>query len=159
MKITDIRTMALVGPDPHGVGGEPRNWPVLIVRIDTDEGIYGLGEVTNLIFFGVRDALAHLKRNLVGQDPINIRPIFTDMVYGALAPHPRTQSPNSVPLGPTVWAMAGVEMALCDLVGKALNTPVYNLFGGKYRDRLLVYLDRSTPEDLDDLDAWRKLGL
>ena len=159
MKITDIRSMALIGPDPHGIGGQPRNWPVLIVRVDTDEGIYGLGEAANLIFMGMRDALAHIKRCLVGQDPMNIRPIWTDMVYGGLAPHPRTQPPNSVTLGPIIWAMAGVEMALCDLVGKALNTPVYTLLGGQYRDRIRIYLDRSTPEHLDDLDEWRALGL
>jgi galactonate dehydratase len=49
-------------------------------------------------------------------------------------------------------------MALCDLVGKALRTPAYNLFGGKFRDGAHVYLDRSSPDDVRDLDAWRKLA-
>jgi galactonate dehydratase len=159
MKITDIRSMALVGPDPHGIGGQSRNWPVLIVRVDTDEGLYGLGEATNTIFMGIRDALAHVRRALIGQDPMNVRPIYSDLVYGALPPHVRPQPPNSVTVGPIVWAMSGVEMALLDLVGKALKTPVYNLLGGKFRDRIRIYLDRSTPENLDDLNAWRELAI
>jgi galactonate dehydratase len=95
----------------------------------------------------------------VGKDPFAIRPFVTDMLYGGLPPHQPSQSASATPFGPVAWAVSGVEMALCDLVGKALNTPVYNLLGGKYRDRLLVYLDRSTPTELDDLDAWRRLAV
>jgi hypothetical protein len=39
VKVTDVRTMLLLGPDPHGVGGLERSWHVLLVRIDTDAGI------------------------------------------------------------------------------------------------------------------------
>ena len=53
MKITDVRTMLLDGPDPHGVGGLERSWRVRLVRIDTDAGVYGLGEASG--FFGDRD--------------------------------------------------------------------------------------------------------
>src|SRR5262249_30893060 len=64
----------------------------------------------------------------------------------------------ATPTGPVVWAASGVEMALCDLVGKAWDTPVYNLLGGKFRDRVRVYLDRSSPENIQDLDAWRAMA-
>jgi galactonate dehydratase len=57
-----------------------------------------------------------------------------------------------------VWAASGVEMALCDLAGKALGTPVYNLLGGKFRDRVRVYLDRSSPPDVRSTDAWRRMA-
>ena len=40
MKVTDVRTMLLTGPDEHGVGGIARDWHVLLVRVDTDTGIY-----------------------------------------------------------------------------------------------------------------------
>src|SRR5712692_6140004 len=50
-------------------------------------------------------------------------------------------------------------MALCDLAGKALNTPTYNLLGGKYRDRIPIYLDRSSPREPADLDAWKQIAL
>jgi L-alanine-DL-glutamate epimerase-like enolase superfamily enzyme len=49
-------------------------------------------------------------------------------------------------------------MALCDLVGKALDAPAYTLLGGAYRDEARVYLDRSAPEATDDLDAWRRMA-
>ena len=162
MKITDIRTMALVGKDEHGIGGAARDWRVLVVRIDTDEGIYGLGEAAHFQrqMMGVRELIeGNIKKYLVGKSPFDVRPFVTDMLFGGLPPHTPTMSASVTPYGPVVWATSGVEMALCDLVGKALNTPVYNLLGGKYRDRLLVYLDRSSPADLDDLDAWAALAL
>ena len=53
-RITDVRTMLLLGPDPHGVGGLERSWHV--VPDDMDAGVYGLGEAGN--FFGDRQAIA-----------------------------------------------------------------------------------------------------
>lgn len=162
MKITNVRTMAMVGPDAHGIGGQGRDWHILLVRIDTDSGLYGLGEAAHFQnqTLGVRQLImGKMKEYLIGKDPFTIRPFVTAMLYGGLPPHEPSQSASATPFGPVVWAVSGVEMALCDLVGKALNTPVYNLLGGKYRDRLLVYLDRSSPADLNDLEAWRKLAL
>ena len=49
-------------------------------------------------------------------------------------------------------------MALCDLAGKILDTPVYNLLGGAFRDRIRVYLDRSGVADPTDLGSWRALA-
>lgn len=161
MKITNIRTLALEGRDEHGIGGNARTWRVLLVRVDTDEGIYGLGEAPHLqaSFMGVRDAIASIRDRLIGKNPFAIRPIASDMLYGGLPPHWPASSPGGVGVGSIVWGLAGVEMALCDLVGKALSTPIYNLLGGKFRDRLLVYLDRSAPHALDDLEAWKALAL
>lgn len=162
MKISNVRTMVLVGPDDHGVGGQSRNWHVLLVRIDTDAGLYGLGEAAHFQdqTLGVRQLIeGKMKSYLLGKDPFAIRPFVTDMLYGGLPPHQPSQSASATPFGPVAWAVSGVEMALCDLVGKALHTPVYNLLGGQYRQRLLVYLDRSTPADLNDLDGWRRLAV
>ena len=60
-------------------------------------------------------------------------------------------SPTATVDGPASWAVSGVEMALCDLAGKILDTPVYNLLGGAFRDRIRVYLDRSGVADPSDL--------
>ena len=49
-------------------------------------------------------------------------------------------------------------MALCDLAGKILGTPVYNLLGGRFREAIRIYLDRSTPAEVAHLDAWRALA-
>lgn len=152
--------MALEGLDQHGIGGNSRTWRVLLVRVDTDEGVYGLGEAPHLqaSYMGVREAIACIRERLLGTDPFAIRPIASDMLYGGLPPHWPGSSPGGVGVGSIVWGLAGVEMALCDLVGKALGTPIYNLLGGKFRDRLRVYLDRSAPHDLDDLGAWKALA-
>ena len=107
----------------------------------------------------VRSTIGYIRNRLIGKDPLNIRPVFTDNVLGGLPPHVPGQSATGLPLGPIVWAMSGIEMALCDLAGKILNTPVYNLLGGKYRDRIEIYLDRSAPTDLENLDAWRALAV
>lgn len=172
MKITNIRSMRLWGPLKHGQGGEAgETIGKIILRIDTDSGLYGLGEVDD--FMGVLDGVAYLKQYLIGRDPMEINPIVSEALYGSLPPHhPKAKhglmegniraipsmSPTATPIGPIAWATSGVEMALCDLVGKALKTPVYNLLGGAFRDRVRVYLDRSSPTDVGNLDAWRRMA-
>jgi L-alanine-DL-glutamate epimerase-like enolase superfamily enzyme len=156
VRITDIRTMLLSGPDPHGVGGGFRTWTMLLVRVDTDEGIYGLGEAGDML--GTREAIGWIRRRLIGRDPLAVRPIVSELLYGGMPPHDEEMSITATPTGPIVWGASGVEMALCDLAGKALGTPVYNLLGGAFRDRVRIYLDRSSPADPTDLDAWAALG-
>ncbi len=156
MKITNVRTMLLQGPDPHGVGGLERTWHVLLVRVDTDAGVYGLGEAGN--FMGDRQAIAYVRDWLIGRDPLAIRPFVRAMLSGGLPPYEPQMSPTATVDGPAAWAVSGVEMALCDLAGKILGTPVYNLLGGAFRDRIRVYLDRSGVADPSDLGAWRALA-
>jgi L-alanine-DL-glutamate epimerase-like enolase superfamily enzyme len=161
MKIKSVRTMVLTGQDPHGMGGEPRTWNVLLVRVDADNGLYGIGEAPHWQrgYFGVREAVHYIGDRLVGKSPFNLNRLIHEHFYGALPPHkPRTLPATVVTVGPIVWAMSGVEMALLDLTGKALNTPVYNLLGGKFRDAAAVYVDRSAPSDKSDLEAWRELA-
>ncbi len=162
MKITQIRTMVLTGTDPSGMGGIPRPWSVMLVRVDTDSGLYGLGEAAHWQrgYFGVREAINYVGDRLIGKSPFDIKRTIHEHFYGALPPHkPRTLPATVVTVGPIVWAMSGIEMALMDLVGKALDTPVYNLLGGRFRDHILVYLDRSAPANKADLGAWRELAL
>ena len=172
MKITDVRSVLLKGPRYHGLGGTPGVATKLLIRVDTDAGIYGLGEADD--FMGVRDALDYIRACLIGRDPLDVAPLVSEMLYGSQPPHPLqsrydpathgdfrpvlAMSPTATPTGPIAWAMSGVDIALCDLAGKALNTPVYRLLGGKYRDRVRVYLDRSAPSKVDDLSAWRKMA-
>ena len=174
MKVTQVRSMLLTGPLVHGVGGGHGTSNKLVVRVDTDEGVYGLGETD--YFMGVREAIEHIGTRLVGRDPLQIRPFLSEIIYGTLPPH-STQSvqeaknypkgfkavlmcsPTATPTGPIIWGMSGVEIALCDLAGKMLNTPVYNLLGGKFRDRVRIYLDRSSPKDIDNLDAWQRMAV
>ena len=172
MKITSIRMMRLWGPRNHGVGGGTAKIARVVVRVDTDAGIYGLGECDD--FMGVRQGIAYLDEYFRGRDPFSINAIVSEMLYGTQAPNPAGAprgpmgknninavsmcSPTATPWGPVVWAASGVEIALCDLLGKALKTPAYNLLGGKFRDHARVYLDRSSPDDITDLGAWEKMA-
>ena len=171
MKITDIRMMRLWGPRNHCLGGGDHKLGKIIVRVDTDAGIYGLGEVDD--FMGVRQGIDYMREYFRDRDPFTINAIVSEMLYGTQAPHPPESkrgvmpaginsvnlcSPTATPWGPVLWAASGVETALCDLIGKALKTPSYNLLGGKFRDRAKVYLDRSSPEDIADLSAWNKIA-
>ena len=111
------------------------------VRILTDEGISGVGEATlNTRQLGVEGVFRHLEPVLVGQDPFNIAHIWQD-IY-------RCTFWRGGPV--LLSALSGIDMALWDIKGKALGTPVYNLLGGKCRDRLLVYVHAGgkTPDDL-----------
>jgi L-alanine-DL-glutamate epimerase-like enolase superfamily enzyme len=163
--------MRLWGPLHHAVGAEKTMIAKIIVRVDTDAGLFGLGEVDD--FQGVRQALAYMKHYFAGRDPFAANAIISEMLYGSLPPHhpaarhglmPHdiraipSMSPSVVPWGPPLWAASGVDIALCDLMGKALNTPACNLLGGRFRDRVRVYLDRSAPADRTNLEAWRRMA-
>ncbi len=164
--------MRLWGPRLHGVGGGSAKIAKVVVRVDTDAGIYGLGEVDD--FMGVRQGIAYMREYFLGRDAFAANAIVSEMLYGTQAPNPAGVrrgpmgnnniiavsmcSPTATPWGPVVWAASGVEIALCDLIGKALKTPAYNLLGGKFRDRVSVYLDRSSPDDITDLSAWKKMA-
>ena len=117
LKITDMR-YALT----NVMGG------TAIIRIDTNQGIYGLGEVRDAA--DVRYAL-FLKSRILGQNPCNVEKIFkTIKQFGG----PARQA----------GGVCAVEMALWDLCGKAYNVPAWQLLGGRYRDKIRLYAD--TPE-------------
>ena len=156
MKVTDIRSMRLVGRDTHGVGGIARDWTIELVRVDTDTGIYGLGEAGN--FLGDREGITYCREWLVGRDPLAAGQFVRAMLYGGLPPYDPQMSPTATITGGIVWAVSAVEMALVDIAGKALETPAYNLLGGAYRDSIRLYVDRSGITDPTDMDAWRRIG-
>src|SRR5439155_11664297 len=99
-----------------------------IIRIDTNQGIYGLGEVRD----GADERYAlMLKSRILGMNPCNVEMIFkTIKQFGG-------QSRQA-------GGVCAVEMALWDIVGKAYNVPAWQLLGGRYRDKVRLYAD--TPE-------------
>jgi len=117
LKITDLRyaTTTVLGRTS-------------IIRIDTNQGIYGLGEVRD----GADERYAlMLKSRLLGQNPCNVEQLFKAIKqFGG-------QSRQA-------GGVCGVEMALWDIVGKAYNVPCWQLLGGRYRDKIRLYAD--TPE-------------
>jgi galactonate dehydratase len=128
MKITGIETF-LVNAAPLQDGGwAARNW--LFVKVHTDEGISGGGEASGWPRV-VQTAIEDLTRLLVGEDPTHIERLWQKMMSSIMG-HGMT---GVVGFG----AMTGIEMALWDLKGKALGVPVWNLLGGKMRDKVRVY--------------------
>src|SRR6187549_895512 len=151
MKITDIKTflMAAGAPEPKayatdaGLGSEQfssgitgtRNW--LFVKVYTDEGIVGIGECSGWPRV-IETAVLDLKRLLIGEDPTHIERLWQKM-HIAIMGHGLT---GTVGAG----AMTGIDMALWDIKGKKLGVPVWNLLGGKIRDRIRIYGHAKTPE-------------
>jgi L-alanine-DL-glutamate epimerase-like enolase superfamily enzyme len=106
------------------------------VRIYTDEGIVGTGECNSagtMAGFALKQAILHLKRFLIGQDPMNIGPLVERLRRGG-----RYVGTTHAPL---IFALTGIDNALYDIAGKALGVPVYKLLGGKFRDRIRLYAD------------------
>jgi mannonate dehydratase len=106
-----------------------RNFVTL--KVQTDEGIYGLGDATlNGREMAVASYLQdHVVPCILGRDPFEIEDIWQYLYRGAYWRR-----------GPvTMTAISAVDTALWDIKGKALNTPVYNLLGGKSRHCVLVY--------------------
>lgn len=136
LKITDVRTAEIRG---HGYQ--------LHVRVYTDQGLFGHGEGCDAVTGGV-PLVRSFGGMLVGQDPLNVDYLFerirkSGIFHGAQG-------------GQFVAALSAVEIALWDLAGKALGLPVYQLLGGKMRDRIRVYCDSQT-EDPDDPGAREKI--
>lgn len=121
LKITDLRVA-------H-VTGAPMDCP--IIRIDTNQGIYGLGEVRD---WASPTYALMLKSRLLGENPCNVDRIFRKIKqFGG-------QSRQG-------GGVCGVEMALWDLAGKAFNAPVYQMLGGKFRDKIRCYADTDPSPD------------
>src|SRR4051794_26620770 len=133
MKISDIQT--------YPVWGGSRNFCFVVV--DTDEGLYGIGEAgitgRELAMAGVVD---HLRPILIGQDPQRIEHIWQQMFRGGFFPAQ----------GVVSAALSAIDIALWDIKGKALNVPVYQLLGGLVRDRVVCYPHNvGHPMDIDSL--------
>ena len=135
MKITDIKTFLVDATPPGGWGGGGRNW--LFVKVETDEGIHGLGEASGWPRV-IETAVDDLKTILVGQDPTRIELLWQKMLL-AMMGHGMT---GVVGAG----AMTGIECALWDILGKKLGAPVVDLLGGMCRERVRVYAHAGQPE-------------
>jgi L-alanine-DL-glutamate epimerase-like enolase superfamily enzyme len=121
LKITDLRVATVVRA--------PMTCP--LIRIDTNQGIYGLGEVRD----GSHKSYAlMLKSRILGENPCNVDKVFRKIKqFGG----PARQA----------GGVCGIEMALWDLAGKAYNVPVYQMLGGKFRDRIRCYADTTESDD------------
>ncbi len=121
LRITDMRIANLRGLP----------FPASIIRLDTNQGISGYGEVRD---FASPVYALMLKRQLIGENPCNIDKLFRKIKQ--FGHHARQAG-----------GVCGVEMALMDLAGKAYGVPAYMLAGGKFRDEILCYCDTDSVPD------------
>ena len=129
LKITDMRIANLRGAPFRST----------IIRIDTNQGISGYGEVRD---GGSPTYALILKSRLLGENPCNVDKIFRKIKQ--FGHHARQAG-----------GVCGVEMALMDLAGKAYGVPAYQLAGGKFRDKVLCYCD--TPSEKEGKEMGHRL--
>jgi galactonate dehydratase len=142
MKITEVEIFAIEMPR-HG-----RTWHPVIVKINTNKGIYGAGEVALAYGIGSRAGVGMVRdlaeRFLIGADPFRIEQLWDNMYHKTAWGHGG---------GPIVFGgISAIDEALWDIKGKALSLPIYELLGGPCWDKLRVYANGwyrgcVTPED------------
>jgi L-alanine-DL-glutamate epimerase-like enolase superfamily enzyme len=126
-KITDIKVMVMQGPRSY-----------TLVKVETDAGVYGIGEAYGSPGVGVKEGILTLKPQFIGKDPLGIEVLYTELGW-------RTDgSAHSL-----MRAVAGIEIALWDVAGKLLDVPTVTLLGGKFRDRVRMYCHESPRNMLD----------
>jgi len=123
LKITDLRVATVKKPGPS---------PCTIIRLETNQGVYGLGEVRD----GASPSYAlFLKSRILGENPLQLDRIVRKIKqFGG----PARQG----------GGVCAIEMALWDIAGKVYNAPVYAMVGGgKFRDKIRVYADTTESKD------------
>ncbi len=144
MKITDIEAIYLRIPDLDASKCDGTQ-DTLIIRIHTDEGITGVGEVDSapLVAKAVVDAppshsiATGLRSLLIGENPIEVERLWDKMYRGTIY-FGRS--------GAAIHAISGVDLALWDIIGKATNRPVCEMLGGIFNRKLKAYGSSLMPE-------------
>jgi len=146
MKIIGVETLILRQPEVRLIGDGTQD--CLLVRVTTDEGLVGVGEVHTSPY--AAEAIIHAPSShvyarglagiIIGADPLNVAALWQRMyrqttVYGRR--------------GIVVNAISGLDMALWDLWGRATGQPLSGLLGGRFRDRIKAYASTLWPDDGD----------
>jgi len=156
MKITDIETFYLRLPNVEARTDSSQD--TLLIKVSTDAGIVGWGEVDSSpsVVQAIIDApyshtmVSGLKRLLIGENPIETGRLW-DKMYDATIFYGRT--------GAVLQAMAGIDIALWDIKGKAFGQPIVTLLGGALRDRMRVYSSNMFQFSIEDTVARAKVAV
>ena len=145
MKITQVNARALSIPRSATLTTSYGSWGTavtILIEIETDEGIKGVGQASvDAPFYGesaegmMANIRTHIGPSIIGEDPLNITRL-NQLMHAALPHH--------------YFSYSGVEMALWDLKGKALGVPIYQLLGGKVREGvdLMGFVHHDTPDKM-----------
>lgn len=148
MKITGVEAIPLRLPEVDDTRADGTQ-DALIIRVHTDEGLIGLGEVDSsplvakaIVEAPPSHAIARgLRSILLGQDPLDVQMLWRHMVEGTV---------YFGRAGAALQAIAGVDMALWDIVGQATGQPLHKFLGGSYRDRVRVYASAIMPDTAEE---------
>lgn len=142
MKITDVKA--------YGFWAGFRN--VCLVKVETDEGIYGWGESgLSGREQAVMGAIIHFKEFLIGKDPAQIGALWQEMYRSQYFEGGRVLAA----------AISAIDIALYDILGKSLNIPVYQLLGGKQRNEIPLFataVEAMGPALIDEMQALKDNG-
>src|ERR1700681_3990893 len=150
MRITDVRTHVLLDPG-FDVGATSSAQDTIVVEVQTDEGITGIGE-TDLNAWIARACIESpatntmdrgLKAMLIGGDPLDPAAIWQDLYVGSAMTGRR---------GALVNAIGAIDIALWDIAGKAAGVPTWRLLGEQARDHLVPYA--SLQPEVSSFDAY-----
>lgn len=131
LEIINVKTLVVQG-----------NFDWILVRIDTDEDLSGFGESYASHYSNeIKQFILSLGDQIVGEDPRNIVRITYKIGLGYTS-------------GYRVNAIAGIDMALWDLLGKALGVPIHTLLGGNLRDKVKIYADCHAGEAVTSLESY-----
>ncbi len=168
MKIADVEAIALAVPMDEEIAAPismPRaaevqrvvfkEYRTTIVRITTDDGITGVGEcMTRLSGTALRDIVHYIKPALLGRDPRDIESVW-DLMWSIMMNRGHVK-------GFYQEAMAGIDTALWDILGKSLGVPVWRLLGGRTNPRIWCYASSLRLRSIDvlreEIDAYKAAG-
>jgi L-rhamnonate dehydratase len=151
LKITDVEAIVLRQPEMD-VSKADGSQDALLIRIQTDEGITGIGEVDSLppVVKAIVDAppshaiASGLRHLLIGENPLEIDRLWHKLYRGSIY-YGRQ--------GPAIHAISGIDIALWDIKGKVLGQPVHRLLGGPHRDSIRAYASTLMPETPEEARA------
>jgi len=147
MKITNVITHQLLvnvdEPFTSSRGWYYKTKGALVVEIVTDEGIVGWGDCYGPAAVNRSIVESVLKANLIGRDPFDVEVIWEEL-YNKVKDYGLT--------GMTISAISGVDIALWDIIGKAVNKPIHKLIGGAFRTELQAYATGLYFKDMDRLN-------
>jgi galactonate dehydratase len=139
LKVTKIRAVRMRGMNSR------------FVRVYTDQGLTGTGETLDTV--GAEDLINNnFGPALEGRDPLDIEGIYFNLLsYDRVHDGKASVFLRGAGGGPFYAALAGIEIALWDLAGKALDVPLYRLFGGRMRDKVAVYFHSNDPKTVGEM--------
>ena len=159
MKITNVEAISLIVPIkkpikapisiPYADELEKvvfKEYRTTLVKVETDEGITGYGEcMVRLAPTATRDIVEYVKPLLIGKDPMNTEYIW-ELLFGTMMNRGHYQ-------GFYIEALSGIDVALWDIKGKALNLPVYRLLGGSEEPKIWAYASSIRFRDMETMLA------